>query len=344
MNNIKHTALAITLGLGISSAEVYNSSVEYYGLTQEAWTSKPTQVGGAVKVGMYARSPGIGYAKEILVHFDPSAFQGEIENIELTAHVTYANPGWAWQSFIPQIKVFEQDRYNLSNGIPLWGSMPHANWTSPVIVEEVSSDNANSDLILSGPAFTQLVKDWKSGSKTNNGIILGGDFKHETRYMTITSMNIEVTTDYEDVVVPTLTENILSFEDATLWTPGNNVDTLTSTTAFHGSTSLNITTGGETQLITSNTIPGGSITNVGQNVSVKVQSNITLPLEMTININNQVVSLGTGVFVPVQDWNVMSYPLPTALIDLINQGLEFSISFNNPTAANESFLIDNIIF
>lgn len=345
MSKVRNTVLSLVgLGCCLVSAETYNPSVDYYGLINQGWSSQATKVGGTVEVGMYARTPGIGYSEEILVHFDETGIQGQVQDVEITAHVTYANPGWVSGVFVPEIRGFEQNRYNLTSGIPTWGSLGSTAWTTPLIVQEVSSSDANSDIVLKGAAYTQLVQDWVSGAKANNGLILTGDFKHETRYMKINSIDVEVTTDYVNSPVLTTADSILSFEDINQWNAVGATELSASSTAKHLSQSMKVVPNGETVLFRSNVIPGGFVNSTNGVVTLSTQGTETMPLTLVIKVAGYSYILGTGVFTPTSSWNPIDYMIPAAVWVEINNGASFEIEVRNTSGTQSEFLIDRIEF
>ncbi|MDB9744197.1 hypothetical protein OAA91_01570, partial [Fibrobacterales bacterium] len=195
-----------------------------------------------------------------------------------------------------------------------------------------------------GDAYTQLVKDWVSGAKTNNGLLLAADFKHETRYMKINSIDVEVTTDYVNNPVITSVDSLLSFERLAHWNAVGMTDLTSSNTAKHLSKSMKVTPNGEEVLFRSNVIPGGIVNSTDGFVTLSTQGTETMPLTLVIKVDGENWVLGTGVFTPTTSWNPIKYAIPAGAWLKINGGSSFEIELRNYSEVQSEFLIDRIEF
>jgi hypothetical protein len=344
MNMNKKVCMMLALGFSLASAELYSPQSDYYGLKLSNWSSQATQVGGEVEVGMYARTPGIGYSEEILVHFDHTAIQGGVESAKIIAHVTYSNPGWVWGSFIPQIKVFEQNRYGLASGTPTWGNLGASAWLNPLVIKQVSSGDVNTDLVLESNELTALVQAWVDGTKVNNGVVLAGDFKHETRIMKINSVNIEVEAETTNPL--TTTQKLLGFEDLSLWTKGPDVTTALDNQTFTASgKSFKVLPQSHIDVVTSQVVAGGVVSNVGSLISYKMRNDASMILDLAVTINGQNYVLGAGTYEDLGNgWRRVYYSIAPPVRLAINGGSSFSIRLRHYDGPIAEFIIDDMQF
>ena len=110
-------------------------------------------------------------------------------------------------------------------------SIPRSSWGAP-LAEIVVTNNTLGVVELSSPAIDQLVQAWLDGTKSNNGFVIVGDFKHESRFVKINevTLDVEVPSSFSSGVYP-YGEHVLDFTNTNsgsvseVWTATNgNLD------------------------------------------------------------------------------------------------------------------------
>lgn len=148
------------------------------------------------KVGAYERTAGVTYSDETMFYTSVSSLQGKVLT-NATVKVTISS-NYTSGSTQTTAHLYEQDKGAYSSS---------AHYTTYALTAWQTSlgflsltNNSTGTYNITSVDLKNLVQAWINGTKTNNGLIFGGYFWHESYYWTISNAQLYV--EYQDNSAP----------------------------------------------------------------------------------------------------------------------------------------------